>query len=43
MAAVTSAVILETKKRKSVTASTFSPSIFHEVMEPDSPLGYKEI
>ena len=27
MAAVTSAVILETKKRKSVTASTFSPSI----------------
>ena len=27
-----SAVILEPKKRKSVTASTFSPSICHEVM-----------
>ena len=28
-------VILEPKKRKSVTASTFSPSICHEVMGPD--------
>ena len=31
-----SAVILEPKKRKSVTASTFSPSICHEVMRPDA-------
>ena len=31
-----SAVILEPRKRKSVTASTFSPSICHEVMGPDS-------
>ena len=31
-----SAVISEPKKRKSVTASTFSPSICHEVMEPDA-------
>ena len=30
-----SAVILEPQKRKSVTASTFSPSICHEVMRPD--------
>ena len=29
-----STVILEPRKRKSVTASTFSPSICHEVMEP---------
>ena len=29
-----STVILEPKKRKSVTVSTFSPSICHEVMEP---------
>ena len=29
-------VILERKKRKSVTASTFTPSICHEVMEPDA-------
>ena len=28
--------ILEPKKRKSVTASTFSPSICHEAMGPDS-------
>ena len=28
----TSAVILEPKKMKSVTVSTFSPSIFHEMM-----------
>ena len=28
--------ILEPKKRKSVTASTFSPSICHEVMELDA-------
>ena len=31
-----SAVILEPKKRKSVTTSTFPPSICHEVMEPDA-------
>ena len=31
-----SAVILEPKKRKSVTTSTFSPSICHEVMAPDA-------
>ena len=31
-----STVILEPKKRKSVTASTFSPSICQEVMGPDS-------
>ena len=30
-----SAVILELQKRKSVTISTFSPSICHEVMGPD--------
>ena len=29
-------VILEPKKIKSVTASTYSPSIFHEVMGPDA-------
>ena len=31
-----STVILETKKEKSATASTFSPSICHEVMELDA-------
>ena len=31
-----SAVILEPKKRKSVTTSTFSPSICHEVVGPDA-------
>ena len=31
-----SAVILEPKKRKSVTASTFYPSICHEMMGPDA-------
>ena len=31
-----SAVILEPKKIKSVTTSTFSPSIWHEVMGPDA-------
>ena len=31
-----SAVILEPKKRKSVTVSIASPSIFHEVMGPDA-------
>ena len=31
-----SAVILESKKRKSVTASNFSPSICHAVMGPDA-------
>ena len=30
-----SAVILEPKKRKSVTTSTFPPSICYEVMKPD--------
>ena len=29
-------VILESKKIKSVTASTFSPSICHEVIGPDA-------
>ena len=33
-----SAVILEPKKRKSVTASTFSPSICHEVMGLDAKI-----
>ena len=31
-----SAVILEPKKRKSVTVSTFSPPISHEMMGPDA-------
>ena len=31
-----SAVILEPKKIKPTTVSTFSPSIFHEVMRPDA-------
>ena len=31
-----SAVILEPKKIKTVTVSTFSPSICHEVMGPDA-------
>ena len=31
-----SAVVLEPKKRKSVTALTFPPSVCHEVMEPDA-------
>ena len=31
-----SAVILELRKIKSVTVSIFSPSICHEVMEPDT-------
>ena len=31
-----STVILEPKKRKSITASTFSPSTCHEVMGPDA-------
>ena len=29
-------MILEPEKIKSVTVSTFSPSICHEVMEPDA-------
>ena len=33
-----SAVILEPKKRKSVSASTFPPSICHEVMGPDATI-----
>ena len=31
-----SIVILEPKKMKSVTVSTFSPSIHHKVMRPDT-------
>ena len=31
-----SAVIVEPKKRKSVTTSTFSPSVCHEVMRADT-------
>ena len=31
-----STVILEPKKIKSVTASTFPPSIYHEMMGPDA-------
>ena len=31
-----SAMILEPRKRKSVTASTFPPSVCHGVMEPDA-------
>ena len=33
-----SAVILEPKKIKSVTASTFSLSVFHKVMGPDATI-----
>ena len=33
-----SAVVLEPKKIKSVIAFTFSPSICHEVMEPDATI-----
>ena len=36
MAAVTVRSDLELKKRKSVTTSTFSPSICHAVMGPDA-------
>ena len=36
MAAVPFAVILEPKKIKSVTASSFPPSVYHEVMGPDA-------
>ena len=36
MGVVPSAVILEPKKMKSVTASTFSPYICHKVMESDA-------
>ena len=31
-----SSVILEPMKIKSVTVSMFSPSVYHEVMEPDA-------
>ena len=31
-----STVILEPKKKRSVTVSTFSPSVYHEVMGPDA-------
>ena len=37
-----SAVILEPKKIKSVTISTFSPSICHEVMGPDDMIFISE-
>ena len=33
-----STVILDPKKIKSITISTFSPSIFCEVMEPDATI-----
>ena len=36
-----STVILEPKKTKSVTASTFSPSICHAVIEPKKILSFK--
>ena len=36
-----SAVILQPKKIKSVTVSTLSPSICHEVMEPDAILVFE--
>ena len=36
MATVTSVVILEPKKIKSVTSSTFPPSVYNEVMRPDA-------
>ena len=36
MAAVSICGDLEPKKIKSVTVSIFSPSIFHEMMEPDT-------
>ena len=36
MAAITSAVILEPPKIKSDTVYTVSPSISHEVMEPEA-------
>ena len=37
-----STVILEPKKIKSVTVSTFSPSIYHEVIGPDAILVFFE-
>ena len=36
MAAVNICNVLEPKKLKSLTVSTVSPSIFHEVMGPDA-------
>ena len=36
MAAITTAVILETKKIKSVTVSSVSPPIYHEVIGLDA-------
>ena len=36
-----SAVILEPKKRTTVTTSTFSPSIYHEVKGPDVMIVFK--
>ena len=38
-----SAVIWEPKKIKSVTASTFSPSICHEIMGPDAMIGFLNV
>ena len=40
MSAITSAVILDPKKIKSVTVSIDSPSICHEVMGPDAHLSF---
>ena len=37
-----SAVILEPSKRKSVTVSTVSPSIYHEAMGPDAMILFSE-
>ena len=36
MAAVTICMILEPKERKSVAASTFSPSVCHDVIGPNA-------
>ena len=38
-----SAVILEPKKRKSVSVSTFSPSICHEVVGPDAMISFLKV
>ena len=38
-----SAVIFEPRKIKSVTVSIVSPSIFHEVVEPDAVLSFLNV
>ena len=38
-----SSVILETKKIKSDTVSTFSPSICHEVVGPDAMISFLKV